>query len=202
MNRFDAVAKDWDNKPTSKLIAQKSALGIKAHVNLQNKDILDYGCGSGLLAFSVSQEAKSVLGMDNSTGMVEVFNQKAKEFGFDNIHAMKHNINEQNLASNQFDVIISSMTLHHILKPENFFTQCQKALKNGGYLCISDLDEEDGTFHAKHNNDGVEHFGFSHEQIKTLYKNSGFELIYLENICEITRENGVFPIFLAIGKIK
>lgn len=202
MNRFDLAAKQWDSKPTSQLVAKATASNIQQHLSLEKKDILDYGCGSGLLAFSLSNETNRIIGMDNSTGMVEVFNQKVKELGFNNIHAIKHNINKEPLPKNSFDVIVTSMTLHHIKDANNFFEQCKLALRPGGLLCISDLDEEDGSFHAQHNNDGVEHFGFSHEQIKAFYAKYGFELLFLENVCEITKEHETFPIFLAIGKIK
>lgn len=201
MNRFDMAAKEWDSKPTSLLVAKATSEKIKETIDLHNKSLLDYGCGTGLLAFSISDDASSVLGMDNSSGMVEVFNQKAKDFGFDNIKAIQHNIDTQSLPHQAFDAIVMSMTLHHIQNPDSFFKKCTEALKPEGYLCISDLTEEDGSFHAKHNNDGVHHFGFSKEQIKSLYENNGYELIYLDTICTLERENGNFPIFLSIGQI-
>lgn len=201
MNRFDKAAKDWDSKPTSVLVAKETSTHIAQHIDLTNKDILDYGCGTGLLAFSLSDDVKSMLGMDNSQGMVDVFNEKAQKFGFSNTKAVKHNIDVESLPKNSYDVIVTSMTLHHITHPNEFFQKCKEALKPNGYLCISDLDEEDGTFHAKHNNDGVHHFGFSHQQIKAFYENNGYSVQFLENICELERENGTFPIFLSIGQI-
>lgn len=201
MNRFDLAAKEWDSKPTSQLVAQSTSQMMRENISLENKQILDYGCGTGLLAFSISDEARMVTGMDNSAGMVEVFNQKVQDFGFDNIKAVQHNIDHEELPENAFDIIVTSMTLHHIQNPNDFFAKCKKALKPNGYLCISDLDEEDGTFHEKHKNDGVHHFGFSKEQMKKLYANNDYKLIYLDDICTLERENGNFPIFLSIGQI-
>lgn len=201
MNRFDKAAKEWDSKPTSLLVAQATSEKIKEIIDLSHKSLLDYGCGTGLLAFAISDDASSVLGMDNSVGMIEVFNQKAQEFEFDNIKAVQHNIDTQNLPHQSFDVIVTSMTLHHIQNPNDFFAKCKDALKPHGYLCISDLDKEDGTFHAKHNNEGVHHFGFSKEEMKSFYENNGYTLIYLDDICTLERENGNFPIFLSIGQI-
>ena len=48
--------------------------------------------------------------MDYSIGMVEKFNEKAKELGFTNISAFKHNNYEQDLPKNEFDLIAISMT--------------------------------------------------------------------------------------------
>lgn len=202
MNRFDIAAKEWDSKPTSQLVAKTTSQTIREHISLENKKLLDYGCGTGLLAFSISDEANSVLGMDDSIGMVEVFNQKAKDFGFKNIKALRHNIDNEALPSQAFDIIVTSMTLHHIKNPDSFFKKCKVALKPNGYLCISDLDEENGTFHENHNNDGIHHFGFSKKTIQQLYIKNEFKVIYLDDICTLERENGNFPIFLSIGQIK
>lgn len=201
MNRFDIAAKDWDTKPTSLLIAKATSEKIREFLTLDHKSILDYGCGTGLLAFNLSNETNSVLGMDNSSGMIEVFNQKVKQFSFSNIKAIQHNIDAANLPFQAFDVIVTSMTLHHIQSPSDFFEKCKYALKPNGYLCISDLDEEDGTFHEKHNNDGVFHFGFSKDYIQHLHNLHAFKVIYLDDICTLERENGNFPIFLSIGQI-
>ncbi|WP_419769700.1 MAG: class I SAM-dependent DNA methyltransferase [Candidatus Marinarcus sp.] len=201
MNRFDIASKNWDQKPLSILIAKSTAQEIQNQIDLTHMDILDYGCGTGLLGFALSDNAHSLLGMDDSKGMVEVFNQKAQECGFENVKAIQHNINDQSLPKKAFDMIVISMALHHIKEINSFFKQCQQALKPNGYLCISDLDKEDGTFHAKHNNDGVEHFGFSEDEIKSLYQENGFELICLKPICTVEREIRNYPIFLSIGKI-
>ncbi|MFA7084536.1 MAG: methyltransferase domain-containing protein [Arcobacteraceae bacterium] len=202
MNRFDKAAKEWDTKPTSQLVAKATSQTIREFISLDNKEILDYGCGTGLLAFSLSDEAKLVVGMDSSFGMVEVFNQKASDFGFENIKAVQHDIETQDLPVLAFDVIVTSMTLHHIENPDSFIKKCKEALKPNGYLCISDLDKEDGTFHAKHKNDGVNHFGFSKEEIKQFYAKNGFNLLFLDDICTLERENGNFPIFLSIGQLQ
>ncbi len=199
MNRFDTVAKDWDNKPARQDMTKAISKAIKEHVSLKNKDILDYGCGTGLLAFSISDEAKSVVGMDSSFGMIEVFNQKVENFGFENIKAIFFNIEKEDLPSLKYDIIVTSMTLHHIKSPTIFFEKCKKALKPNGYLCITDLDEENGSFHQK--NDDVYHFGFSKKEVKEFYENSGFKLSFIENIHTINRENGDFQIFLSIGQI-
>jgi 2-polyprenyl-3-methyl-5-hydroxy-6-metoxy-1,4-benzoquinol methylase len=201
MNRFDIAAKDWDTKPTSLLIAKATSEKIREFIDLDNKSILDYGCGTGLLAFNLSNETNSVLGMDNSIGMIEVFNQKVKQCGFSNIKAIQHNIDIANLPFQAFDIIVISMTLHHIQSPSDFFEKCKYALKPHGYLCISDLDEEDGTFHEKHNNEGVHHFGFSKDYIQNVHNLHAFKVVYLDDICTLERENGNFPIFLSIGQI-
>ena len=138
--------------------------------------------------------------MDNSTGMVEQFNKKANELNYSNIKAIKHNIDEEDLNANEFDLIITSMSLHHIKNANIFIEKAYKSLKKDGFLCINDLDKEDGTFHKKHNNDGVYHFGFDKNELENSLKNLGFKIIDYKIVYTDFRENREFPIFNLIAQ--
>lgn len=201
MNRFDNVAQDWESKPSRVLIAKSSVDNIIETIDLKHDfKILDYGCGTGLIGFGLSNETNTVIGMDYSIGMVEKFNSKAKELGFTNISAIQHNINEQELPQNEFDLIAISMTLHHIKDTEMFIKKAKSSLKNGGHLCINDLVKEDGTFHDEHKNEGVEHFGYDKKELCNLIKNNGFEIIEYKIVYTDHRNNKDYPIFQIIAK--
>ena len=201
MNRFDEAAKTWDNKQTSIDSSNACVENLKKDITLKNNaQILDYGCGTGFIAFALSNETNNILGMDNSKGMVEKFNEKVKELNFSNLKAIKHNINEEDLPKNQFDLFISSMTMHHIKDTKMFAKKAYESLVDGGYICINDLEKEDGTFHAKHNNAGVYHFGFSKDELINICKKIGFSDFVFEIVYIYERENGSFPIFNFIAK--
>ena len=201
MNRFDNVAQDWESKASRVLIAKSSVDNIIETISLKpDFKILDYGCGTGLIGFGLSNETNTVIGMDYSIGMIEKFNSKAKELGFTNISAIQHNINEQKLPQNEFDLIAISMTLHHIKDTEMFIKKAKSALKNGGYLCINDLVKEDGTFHDEHKNEGVEHFGYDKDELCNLIKNNGSEIIEYKIVYTDHRNNKDYPIFQIIAK--
>ncbi|MFW3371313.1 class I SAM-dependent methyltransferase [Aliarcobacter butzleri] len=201
MSRFDERAKDWDKKQTTLDKSDACINHLKEKIDFSNiKNILDYGCGTGLIAFNLVEKNNEVLGLDNSYGMIEEFNKKVKEKNLSNIKAKKHNILEEDLPKNSFDLIVISMSLHHIEDIDMFFKKSFEALKNGGYICVNDLDKEDGSFHAKHNNEGVYHFGFSKDELvetakKIGFSDSSFDIVYI-----FEKENGNFPIFNFIAK--
>ena len=201
MNRFDEAAKTWDTKPSSLAMAKACVENINKIIKLKdNTKILDYGCGTGLVAFSLSNETNLVIGMDNSSGMVEQFNKKANELNYSNIKALKHDIDEEDLKENEFDLIITSMSLHHIKNANIFIKKAYEALKKDGFLCINDLDKEDGTFHKKHNNDGVFHFGFDKNELITIVKDVGFKITDYKIVHTEKREDREFPIFNLIAQ--
>lgn len=201
MSRFDERAKDWDKKQTTLDKSDACINHLKEKIDFSNiKNILDYGCGTGLIAFNLVEENNEVLGLDNSYGMIEEFNKKVKEKNLSNIKAKKHNILEEDLPKNSFDLIVISMSLHHIEDIDMFFKKSFEALKNGGYICINDLHKEDGSFHAKRNNEGVYHFGFSEDELVETAKKIGFSDFSFDIVYIFERENGNFPIFNFIAK--
>ncbi|GGD37364.1 S-adenosylmethionine-dependent methyltransferase [Malaciobacter pacificus] len=201
MNRFDEASKTWDKKQTSIDSSNACVENLNKHIKLKDDaNILDYGCGTGFISFALSNETNNILGMDYSDGMVERFNEKAKELNFDNIKAMKHNMNEDEIEENKYDLFISSMTMHHIKDTNMFAKKAYDCLVDGGIVCINDLEKEDGTFHAKHNNDGVEHFGYEENSVKKIFEDVGFQIISFETTYIHKRNEKEYPLFNLIAK--
>lgn len=201
MNRFDEAAKTWDKRQVSIESSDACVQDLLSNVQLKdNASILDYGCGTGFIAFALKNETNNVTGMDYSNGMIEVFNNKVAEFELDNIKAIKHNMNEEELPKEEFDLIISSKTMHHIKDTNMFFKKSYDALKDGGVLCINDLDKEDGSFHKDQNNDGVEHYGYEKEELFAIAKNLGFEVLAYEIVYNQLKNEQYYPLFNLIVK--
>lgn len=201
MNRFDEAAKTWDKRQVSIESSDACVQDLLSNVQLKdNASILDYGCGTGFIAFALKNETNYVTGMDYSNGMIEVFNNKVSEFELDNIRAIKHNMNEEELPKEEFDLIISSKTMHHIKDTNMFFKKSYDALKDGGVLCINDLDKEDGSFHKDQNNDGVEHYGYEKEELFSIAKNLGFEVLAYEIVYNQLKNEQYYPLFNLIVK--
>jgi len=198
MNRFDRLASEWDLNPRRVNSALKATNKIKEIVDIKDKDILDFGAGTGLISFSLFEDAKSVTAMDNSQGMLDELDRKIKEADILNIKTELFDADENKLLESSYDLIVTAMTLHHIKDPLSFIKDAKTALKKDGYIAISDLESEDGTFHT-HGNEDVEHFGFDKDQIKKWYEESGLEVIYVETN-EIINKHKEFNVFLAIGK--
>jgi ubiquinone/menaquinone biosynthesis C-methylase UbiE len=201
MNRFDEAAKTWDKKQSSIDSSNASVENLLDNCKIkEDAKILDYGCGTGFIAFALKNETNNIIGMDYSDGMIEQFNKKANDFELTNIKAVKHNMNEEELPKKEFDLVITSMTMHHIKDTNMFFKKCKESLKTNGVICINDLDKEDGTFHAKHKNDGVEHFGYTKEELFDLAKANELEVISYKLVYTHERNDKQYPLFNLILK--
>jgi ubiquinone/menaquinone biosynthesis C-methylase UbiE len=74
----------------------------------------------------------------------------------------------------KFDIVYNSMVLHHIHDTESIIKNFYKLINKDGYLCIVDLNEEDGSFHKEFPDfDG--HNGFNQDDLKNILINAGFK---------------------------
>ncbi|VAY87451.1 S-adenosylmethionine-dependent methyltransferase [hydrothermal vent metagenome] len=200
ISKFDKLAQAWDSHPTRVKGAMAFVSKIKEYLakDLQSKILLDYGCGTGLVSFGFAQDVKSILGLDNSSNMVDIYNDKSTKIGLSNITAKLHDINTQALDINQFDIVATNMTMHHIKDTNNFISTLYNSLKEDGFLCIADLKIEDGTFHS--DNTEVEHFGFDINKIKRYFKNANLKNIKVGLLEKIVKPNNSYEVFYAIGQ--
>jgi predicted TPR repeat methyltransferase len=197
LSSFDERAKNWDKSSRRFQVAKSFADFVKQNINIdKNMDLLDYGCGTGLVAYQFDGMVSSITGMDSSQKMLEEFIAKKED---SNIKALKHDINSDSLPKESFDIIVSSMTMHHIKDVNRFFAQAFDSLKSGSYLAIADLDAEDGTFHDR-GNDGVEHFGFAKDEVEKFFAQNGFELLKYDYTFQIDKNDKEYKIFSAVAK--
>jgi len=204
MEHFDKQAKDWDNDPKKVLRAKKVATEIKNFIKpIENSAALEFGCGTGLLSYQLKDYFNTITLTDTSKGMIEVLQQKIKNENITNFDPLLINLLDEKLEKNNFDVIYTMMTLHHILDIPKILNIFNSLLNTHGYLCIADLAKEDGSFHANHPDfDG--HNGFDKDELSKLLKANGFIVAYYNIYFEIEKEveNKIkkYPLFLMICK--
>jgi 2-polyprenyl-3-methyl-5-hydroxy-6-metoxy-1,4-benzoquinol methylase len=170
---FDKKAATWDEDPFKVNLANDVADAIVKELNpVQNMDVLDYGCGSGLVTLRLQPLVKSITGMDSSKKMLEALQAKVEKRGLPNVHTQLIDLEQGTKVTDRFHMVVTSMTLHHVREPAFFFDQLYNLLLPGGQIAIADLDKEDGSFH--HDNTGVLHFGFDRTYLKDILGRAGF----------------------------
>lgn len=200
MNKFEKLAATWDDKPSRIAMAKKFGEEISKAIELKSSyKLVDYGCGTGTCAIYLSQFVGNVIGIDSSKNMLERFSVKICEFNSEKFKLIEANLENEDINFNLPDVIISTMTFHHISDTKKVLKHFYNELKDGGYVAIIDLDKEDGTFHDL-GNDGVKHFGFDRELFISNLKEIGFKNIKDKTIHEIHKNDKVYTIFLITGK--
>ncbi|MBF0253487.1 MAG: class I SAM-dependent methyltransferase [Candidatus Omnitrophica bacterium] len=202
---FDKEAASWDAGPRLKLAEDIFKVIVKQIEPSLDMDVLDFGCGTGLVAFPLSRLVSSVTGVDTSKGMLEVFDNKVKNEQIDNVKTLYLDLTEKDMVHGKYHAIISSMTLHHIEDTKKILEHFYRVLLPGGKIAIADLDTEEGNFHDS--NEGIFHFGFDRKKLGRLFKEIGFTNINftraakMKKICLDGKER-TFDIFMITCKKK
>lgn len=170
---FDKEAASWDENPARIKLAKDIADTIAKAVKLEPvMDVLDFGCGTGLLTLHLQPSVRSIIGVDSSQGMLDVLNAKIEEQGLANVKTMCLDPDKGDKLPGGYDLVVSSMTLHHIKEIQPLLNLFHSVINPSGYLCIADLDPDEGQFHS--DNGGVFHFGFDRENLRQDFVETGF----------------------------
>ena len=201
---FDQDAASWDQLPRRVKLAQDIAQCMIRELSpTPDMDVLDFGCGTGLLTLALQPFVRSITGVDSSSGMLDVFQTKIKEQQLSNVKANHVDLDKGDVLTGSYHLIVSSMTLHHIKNISPLLKQFYSILFPAGSLAIADLDLDDGKFHS--NNDGVFHFGFDRAILRKAFTEAGFNNIQDVSAAEVEKESinkeiRKFTVFLLSGK--
>lgn len=196
---FDSKADEWDVPRSHILRTEKIYNSISAELrSVRFNSVLDFGCGTGLFGFHFTDRAEIVTFADTSVGMLEQVRKKASMLNSDKIKILdltEHTVTEI------YDTIVSLLALHHVEDVEETVCNLASHVAKGGYICLSDLDLEDGSFHYPHI---APHNGIDRDVIMETLCKSGMHIVcnktvYVEQkiIDDIVK---TYPIFLIIGQ--
>lgn len=203
---FNEEEASWDKNPGRVKLANDIADAINEEVTLTSEmDALDFGCGTGLLTLRLQPLVHSVTGVDSSEGMLDILNAKIEEGKLANIATRLLDLEKGDVLEGEYQLILSSMTFHHVRNIRPLLDRFHKVAAPGGLLCIADLDPDEGRFHGE--NDTVFHPGFDRTALTGILQEAGFEDVRTRTAATVTKrapegEKMDFTVFLMIGRKK
>jgi 2-polyprenyl-6-hydroxyphenyl methylase/3-demethylubiquinone-9 3-methyltransferase len=148
--KFTALAQSWwDPKGPSKPLHDLNPLRlryIERVVPLENKRILDVGCGGGILSEALARAGAQVLGIDLSQAVLDVAELHALEA---KVAAEYRLIPVEQLAREQpaaFDVVTCMEMLEHVPDPAASIEALAASVKPGGDVIVSTLNRNPMSF--------------------------------------------------------
>ena len=199
---FDGAAAQWDENPGRVRMAEDIRRAISRHLSFwPDMDVLDFGCGTGLLSLPWAPQVRSLTGADTSQGMLEVFRAKARNQGSTNVQTCHLRPGER--LEGFYDVVLSSMAFHHVEDIDALLANLFGILKAPGHLCVADLDPEGGQFHDDPT--GVFHAGFERSVLMERFRKAGFHQVKEATAAEMKKTGAdgrprSFTIFLITGE--
>ncbi|WP_250465324.1 bifunctional 2-polyprenyl-6-hydroxyphenol methylase/3-demethylubiquinol 3-O-methyltransferase UbiG [Caballeronia sp. GAFFF2] len=113
---------------------------IDAHAHLMSKQVLDIGCGGGILSESMAARGAKVKGIDLSSSALGVADLHSLESG---VEVAYEEIAAEALAAREpasYDVVTCMEMLEHVPNPAGTVAGCAALVKPGGWVFFSTLN--------------------------------------------------------------
>ena len=168
---FNHKAETFDS-PKNIFLANLVCQAIEKQIDfLSDKEILDFGGGTGLLALPLAKQAKSVTLVDISEKMLEQARLKAEQQDIKNIQFLEQDL-LVNPLEQKFDIIVVSRVLHHIPDLDATLAMFHCHLRENGQVLIADFVKTDTNHHGfelTELENKLAQFGFSSIDSQILY---------------------------------
>jgi len=150
IEKFEQIASQWwDLTGDFKPLHQVNPLRIQficQHISEQKselfgKNVIDVGCGGGILSESLTKLGANVTGIDMGTEPLNVAKLHALESGL-TVNYEKITAEEKaQQCSETFDIVTCMEMLEHVPDPASVINACAKMVKTGGLVFFSTLNK-------------------------------------------------------------
>jgi len=153
--RFDALADEWWN-PKGKFRMVHAFNEVRcdfivdrvAHHFHRNKqsggclsglDMLDVGCGDGLVSERLAEVEANVVGIDATARNIEIARRHALKSGL--IIDYRYGLTEHVAAGDEyFDVVLNLEVIEHVADPARLMVECSALVRPGGLLIVATIN--------------------------------------------------------------
>ena len=111
---FDEIAAEWDSEyriNRAKILSKSLLDNIS---NTASKNVLEFGCGTGLISCELANKFSQITCVDTSEKMIDVLNKKIKDMKILNISTDCIDLISCQDITAKYELIYTSMVLHHI----------------------------------------------------------------------------------------
>ncbi len=137
---WNKLASNYDEN-VNKVYAQAYQDTVELIIKYINPEmeILDIGCGTGIVTNQIAPYAKHIRGIDISDGMLRIASEKADAAGISNVDYANLTLEEAVRDSGKYDCVIACNLLYFIKDIDRFLSLVGAAMEeNGLFISVTD----------------------------------------------------------------
>ena len=188
---WDQYAEEWDTNEDVKVYSEKAYKTLLETFEIEGLNILDFGCGTGLLTEKMAPFANRILAVDSSEKMISVLKDKRLK----NVITLAVNLSEETMRANEFlqvkfDLIVASSVCAFLPDFEKTLRLLKTLLTPNGHFVQWDWLEtikDPG-------------FGFTNNRIESAFINSGFQVMSISEPFSLTSKDGEMKVIMGVAK--
>ncbi len=144
LQKFEALAhRWWDPQGEFRPLHDINPLRLEwidRHAGLAGKDVLDVGCGGGILAEAMAQRGARVTGIDLSDKALRVAELHLLESNLPITYQKAIAEDYAGAHPGAFDVVTCMELLEHVPQPESMVAACARLVRPGGLVFFSTIN--------------------------------------------------------------
>jgi predicted TPR repeat methyltransferase len=190
-DNWDDYAEEWDSDIDAISYSAKAFESLTKVINIEGKNILDFGCGTGLLSERMSPLANRIVAIDTSPKMIAVLKSKK----LTNVTALSEVLTSDLIKNNsafinKFNVIVASSVFSFVTEYDSIVKLLKSLLVSDGLLIQWDWLSSDNS----------RDFGLSEAQIEQSLNYAGFKQITVTVPFSLVVDKVIMPVVMGVAK--
>jgi ubiquinone/menaquinone biosynthesis C-methylase UbiE len=194
---FDTRAATWDDPDKIRRAESVAAIMRRTVPLRRSMRSLEYGAGTGLLSFCLRDALGPITLADSSAGMRAVAAGKIAAANARDMRVIDLDLMRDAVPAERYELIFSMTVLHHVPDVPRALAAFHTMLEPGGWVCHTDLDAEDGSFHGP---EVDVHHGFERATLRAWLAAAGFVDITIGDCGSIAHHERSYSLFIAAAR--
>ncbi len=191
INEWDEYAREWEDNAATSVYADNAYGELARIVALDGQRVLDFGCGTGLLAERLSPDVKEIVALDGSSKMIEQLKLKALPNVFPIAGFLNERVIETNtLLHQKFDLVTASSVC-------GFLPDYEAALMLLKSLMVPDATYIQWDWLSLDENSEN---GFTERRVERALGETGFKSITITRPFQIESSPDTMTVLMAVAK--
>lgn len=139
IDHFNQRSTEWGSLYSRPVFQQRLKLFVDSVQDLTPApaNVLDFGCGSGVISCELAKHGYKVTGVDAASGMVQSASENASKQDIANIEFSSIDSAGNGLPDAKYDAVVCSSVLEYVPNDEHLVLNLMRTLSPGGTLLIS-----------------------------------------------------------------
>ncbi len=115
-------------------------------------NLLDLGCGPGIVTAAMAPNVKEVVAYDLTPEMLDQAKKRCREAGLKNVRFELGSAEHLPFEEGAFDCVVTRLTIHHFLDPRQVMNEVVRVTHQGGKVVVADVVSSENDEEAKLHN--------------------------------------------------
>jgi len=194
---FDSVGPEWD---ALRKVFHDDVLRARAVTRMVSpgQSAADIGTGTGILASELARLGIRVIGVDNSSRMLDAARAKLDAEGITSVELRRGEVQNLPLEDEEVDAAFAHMVLHYLASPGEALREMARIVRPGGVVVVADFLQHENEWMRQELR--VVWLGFAETTIREWFEEAGLTHVQINVEASTPRGKDLPDTFIAAGR--